>query len=184
MTKVVEVEIDREIAVLSGKEDVYLKVDSFIRERIPALDIFMEFDLDDEKEEPPTNEKLCKEFFNMFYAAVKTQDMDLFASVLSGDSIQEVWEGEILIEKRIEKMDNFLDTVSRAGKLSSIHYQFKMDKNDLQTDNGTLYMIYEDGVEVPIPFELVLIGDIEDEERYYQFSNTIKEIKQQLHQYN
>jgi len=166
---------------LESIEETYKKMDTFIRERIPASNIFLKFNLIDE-ESVSTKDDLRTELFMLYFTALKNQDMNLFTAVVSGEAIKEVWDEEINVELRINKIQKVLKNSSRDGKFSTLRYQFEEDKYKQLTDKGVLYLIYTDGIEIQIPFEVELIG--EDEHRYYRFVNSIKEMEQLIQNEN
>jgi len=167
----------RTLAELSNSEDVYLKIDSFIRERLPVSDIFFEFSLDVEHEEL-TQEEAIKEFFDMFYSAVVTEDMDLFLSVISSESVKEIWDKEIDIDKRIASMQNVITTINGGGTLETMHYQFKKVEPEQLSTSGMLYLQYSDGNEVSVPFELMsreieAYHDGHTEDKFFTLKNVL-----------
>lgn len=172
---VVEGESEFEYAVeLEKVEETYKQMESFIRARVPISDDYLKFDLGDHS--IPTVEEAQAELFNSLYTTLYQQNLDLMTVVFSGSSIQEVWGNEIDPEKRIAKLQESLEQLSRGGTFESLRYQLEKDKHGTYTDNGILYLTYQEGAEIEVPVKLAMIGN--DDHRYYQLVTSIAELLQ------
>lgn len=156
--KVIQVEIDESLlnsADATPFDHEYQKALKFILDRITVNDAFLEFSLDAEDEEMrETVADRRKNFFDTFYAAVKMQDMDLFLSTVSSDSIAEVWGDELDFIKRIDNLQRVLTNLNREGRLEALQYEFKQGDGYQPANEGLMHLVYSDEKRITIPFQL------------------------------
>lgn len=156
------------------------KKTEFIDSHLPNEVGYLDFDKEEMKD--ASLEKLRIEALTMFYAAIKENDLDYLLSVFIGESLEDVFGDEINIEKRIELLEEQLQIISRDGKINDFKYQFYFNKYNQVLDEGEIHLLYQDDIEIEIPFELVYVESEQD--RLFRFKTHLTDITEKVLNYD
>lgn len=160
-------------ANMQEKAEELDKMYNFIESNLPygAQSVYTLEVHDSEEVKGATLKELRREVVDLFNLSIDNNDLDLFLSTISSESIREIVGDEENIEKRISLLYSALDKLNRNGLFQKAPYQFEINKTNQEMDSGFITFIYSDGKEVKTHFELELVVDME--EKFYNYKSSI-----------
>lgn len=142
------------------------KANDFILAKLPFDNINIEREFSSFNPTHFNEEELQNSAFEMFYSAIKKEDIDFLTTAITPDTFQKLWGEGKSIELREKSLQAYLNSLDRNDQLERISYQLETAAFDTISKKGVMTLHYSDQYSEVIPFSFVQIG--ENEQMLYQ----------------
>lgn len=147
------------------------KMYDFILSKVPNPDAFLKIHQEEEHFLISDRQKATME---MFYAAIKQQEIDYLTASLDMDTLQSLWGTTNDFQHREQIVIDLLKDIDQNGQLSNVSYQLEKEEYGIEGNKGILTLLYEDGREIITPFTFKEIG--EDDHTEYTLVVSLQDI--------
>lgn len=132
------------------------KMYDFILSKIQNPEAFLKIHLEGKHVSVSVRQKATME---MFYAAIKQQEIDYLTASLDIDSLQSLWGTTMDFQVREQVLLDVMSKINQDGKLMPISYQLEKGDYGIEEKKGILILSYEGGNKIKVPFIFIDNGD-------------------------